>query len=257
MTVETEPRRTITIESTEVSSLRGGDLIHIALPLPQYRVVLGNTDRGHLLARNRRNAVTLVDSEGVEKRFLLSPKRKVERVTNPAVPVGPWFFYLTGTDTSDILGWWQREDALWYKTLWPLGKPFVRLWREVLDLQCRAYSLKIQTGFLSVLVIIVAVAIGLVTGTPDELSVPIGVVGGFFLQRYWEHWNVKARRKLATGTSLRVRYKPFGPEKLRYGTLKLSKWGGLIWGEESGAGVVHHTDGPAPRQSRARDMHVR
>ena len=212
MTVETEPRLTITIESTEVSSLREGDLLHVAFPLPHYRV-LSNIDRGHLLARNRRSAVTLVDSEEVEKRFRLSPERKVERVTNPAVPVGPWFFALTGTDISDYLWSWQREDALWYKALWPLAKPFVQLRREILDLQCRAYSLKLQTGFLSVLVIIVVVVIGLLTGTPDELSVPIGIVGASSLERYWDHWNAKTRRKLATGTSLRVQYKPYGPEK--------------------------------------------
>lgn len=235
MTVETEQRLTITIESTEVSSLSEGDLLHIAYLLPCYRV-LSNRDRGHLLARYRRRMVTLVDSEGVQKGFRLSPKREVERVTNPGVPVGPWFFDLKETDISDFLRMWQREDALWYKVLWPLVKPFVRLWREVLDLQCRSYSLKFQTGFLSVLVIIVAVVIGLLTGTPDELSVPVGMVGGFLLQRFWEYWNAKARRKLAKGTSLRVRYKPFGFEKLRYGTLELEKWGGLVWGERPGQG---------------------
>ena len=98
----------------------------------------------------------------------------------------------------------------------------------------RAYSLELQAGFLSVLVIILAVVIGLLTGTPDELSVPIGIVGGFSLQRYWEHWNAKTRRKLATGTSLRVRYKPYGPEKLRYGTLKLKKRGALVLGGRPG-----------------------
>lgn len=233
MTIETAPRRTITIESTEVSSLREGDLIHIALPLPQYRV-LRNTGRGHLLARTRRSAVTLVDSEGVKKRFLLSPKRTIERVTNPAIPVGPWFFDLTGTAISDYLRLWQREDALWYKTLWPLANPFVQLWRGILDLQCRVYSVKLQTGFLSVMVIIVAVVIGLVTGTPDELSVPIGIVGAFSLQQYWEYWNLKTRRKLVKGTFLRVRYKPHGPEKLRYGTLELRKKGALVLGGRPG-----------------------
>ena len=102
MTVGTEPRLTITIESTEVSSLRESDLLRLAFPLPQYRVV-SNVGQGYLLARNRRSAVTLVDSEGVGKRFRLLPDRKVERVTNPAIPVGPWFFNLTGTDISDNL----------------------------------------------------------------------------------------------------------------------------------------------------------
>ena len=57
----------------------------------------------------------------------------------------------------------------------------MQLWREILDLQCRTYSLKLQVGFLSVLVIILAVVIGLLTGTPDVLSVPIGIVAAFFV----------------------------------------------------------------------------
>lgn len=221
---------TITTETTQVSSLREGDLLHIPLPLPPYRVV-SNMGRGHLLARNRRRMVTLVDSGGVEKRFRLSPERKVQRVTNPGIPVGSWFFYLTGTDLSYYLRWWQREDALWYKVLWPLAKPLVRLWRGILDLQCRAYSIKLQADFLSVLVIIVAVVIGLLTRTPDVLSVPIGIVGAFSLTRYWEHRKAKTRRKLAKGISLRVRYKPYGPERLRYGTLELKKGGRLVLGQ--------------------------
>lgn len=233
MTVESEPRLTITTETTEVYSLCEGDLLHIAFPLPHYRV-LSNIGWGRLLERKCRSTVLLVDSEGVEERFRLSPTRRVERVTNPAIPVGPWFFDLTGTDISDHLRVWQREDALCYKMLWPLAKPFVHLWRGILDLQCRAYSLKLQAGFLSVLVIIVAVVIGLLTGTPDVLSVPIGLVGGFFLQRYWEYWSAKARRKLTMGTSLRVRYKSYGPEKLRYGTLGLEKRGALILGGRPG-----------------------
>ena len=233
MTVDTEPRLTITTEKTDVESLREGDLLHYAFPAPHYRVV-GNESRGHLLARKRRSRVTLVDSEGVQKRFCLSPTRKVSRVTNPEVPVGPWFFFLTGTDISDSLRAWQRQDALWHKTLWPLATPFVKLWREVLDLQCRAYALRLQTGFLSVLAIMVVMVIALLIGTPDELSVPIGIVGAFSLERYWQHWHAKTRRKLAKGTSMRVRYKPYGPEKMRYGTLELGDKGGVIVGGRPG-----------------------
>ncbi|WP_419927266.1 hypothetical protein [Candidatus Poriferisocius sp.] len=232
MSIGTEPTLTITTEKTEVGSLREGDLLHYTYPSPHYRVVR-NERRGNLLSPNRRSAVTLADCEGVEKRLLLSPKREVSRVTNPAVPVGPWFFYLTGTDISDNLRSWQQEDALWHKALWPLAKPFVQLWRELLDLQCRAYALKLQTGFLSVLVITLAVIIGLMTGTPDEFSVPIGLVGGFSLERYWQHWHAKTRRKLAKGTSMRVQYKPNGPHDRRYGTLELRPRGAVILGEET------------------------
>ena len=233
MSVDTKPTLTITTETTNVESLREGDLLHYAFPAPHYRVV-AHERRGHVLAPNRRSAVTLVDSEGVEKRFRLSPKREVQRVTNPAVPVGPWFFDLTGSDISDDLRAWQREDALWHKMLWPLAKPFVRMWREFLDLQCRAYTLRLQKGLLSVLAIIVVVAFGLMTGTPDELSVPIGIIGAFSLERYWEHWHARTRRKLARGTSMHVRYKPYGPEDMRYGTLALQDKGGFILGGTQG-----------------------
>lgn len=233
MSADTKETLTITTETIDVASLREGDLLHYAFPAPHYRVV-ANERRGHVLAPNRRSAVILVDSEGVAKRFRLSPRREVERVTNPAVPVGPWFFDMTATDISLSLRSWQREDALWHKTLWPLAKPFVRLWREFLDLQCRAYTLRLQRGFLSVLAIIVVVVFGILTGTPDEFSVPIGIVGAFCLERYWEHWHARARRKLATGTSMRVRYKPYGPEELRYGTLALQKKGGFILGGTPG-----------------------
>ncbi|MYH73132.1 MAG: hypothetical protein F4153_11260 [Acidimicrobiia bacterium] len=233
MSVDAEPNLTITTEKTEVGSLREGDLLHYAFPAPHYRVVC-NERRGHLLSLNRRSAVTLVDCEGVEKRFLLSPKREVNRVSNPATQAGPWLFPLTGSDISDSLRVWQREDALWHKALRPLAKPFVHLWREVLDSQCRAYALKLQTGFLGVMAIIVVAVIGILTGTPNELSVPIGIVGAFFLERYWQQWHAKARRKLAKGTAMRVQYKPYGPEKMRYGTLELKKEGGIVLGGKSG-----------------------
>ncbi|WP_419923947.1 hypothetical protein [Candidatus Poriferisocius sp.] len=232
MSVYAEPTLTITTETTDVGSLREGDLLHYAFPAPHYRVI-SNENRGRLLAPNRRREVTLVDSEGVKKWFLLSPKRKVERVTNPAVPVGPWFFDLTGTDISDSLRLWQREDALWHRALCPLAKPFVHLWREILDLQCRAYALKLRAGFWAALAVIVVTAVGLATRTAPELSVAIGIVGAFIVERCWEWWRAKSRRKLAKGVSLRVRYKPNGPKEVRYGTLELRPRGATILGEES------------------------
>ena len=231
MTVDTEPTLTITTEKTEVESLREGDLLHYAFPAPHFRVV-DNKRGGHLLAPNRRNAVTLVDSEGVEQQFRLSPKRKVNRVTNPAVPTGPWFFGLTGTDISDDLRSWQREDALWYRALWPVAKPFVRLWREILDLQCRAYSLKYRMGFWGVLAVVIVAAVGLATKTEPELTVAIGIVGAFIVERCWEQWRAKTRRKLAKGVTMRVRTEPYGPARTRYRTLELRPRGAVILGEQ-------------------------
>ena len=230
MTVDTYSEPTYTTEKTDVESLRAGDLLHYADVAPRYRVV-GNERRGNLLAPNRRSRVTLVDSESVEKQFYLSPKRSVERVENPAVPVGPWFFFLTETDISDSLRVWQRQDALWHRALSPLAKPFVRLWREILDLQCRAYALKLRAGFWAALAVIVVTAVGLATRTAPELSVAIGIVGAFIVERCWEWWRTRSRRKLAKGVSLRVRRKPNGSEGKRYRTLELRPRGATILGE--------------------------
>ena len=65
MTVETEPGLTITVESTEVSSLREGDLLHIAFPAPQNRVLRYNSKtrqaRGCFLMRLPRRGRRNVD----------------------------------------------------------------------------------------------------------------------------------------------------------------------------------------------------
>ena len=235
MTADAEPTLTITTEDTDVASLSEGDLVHVVFPAPHPRVV-SNEHRGCLLAPNRRSKLTLVDSAGTEKQFYLSPDRQVKRVTNAAIPVGPWRFVLAGTsfDLSDDLALCQRHDALWYKVLWPIARPLVQVWREILDLQCRAYSLKLRAGFWGMLFIVLAAAIGLATRTAPELSVAIGIVGAFIVERCWDWWRSKARRKLAKGVVMRVRYKPSGPEERRYGTLHLRKQGAIIVGGKPG-----------------------
>ena len=172
--------------------------------------------------------MTLVDSGGIKREFYLSPSRKVQRVTNPAVPVGPWYFELIGRDYSEELRSWQRADALWYKVLWPPTSLFVRLWRAILDLQCRAHALKLSAGFWGILFVIVVTAAGLATRTAPELSVAIGIIGAFGAERVWEWWRATTRRKLAKGINMRVRYKPCGPDTLRYGTLRLRRRGAII-----------------------------
>ena len=227
MAVDTEQRLTITTEETEVASLQKGDLLHVAFPLPHSRVV-NNESRRNLLAPNRRSRVTLVDSEGIKKQFYLSPDRKVQRVTNPAIPVGPWYFDLIGCDYSKELRSWQQADALWHKIFWPPARLFVQVWRSILDLQCRAYTLKLRAGFWGIFVAIVVTAIGLATSTAPELSVAIGILGAFAAERVWEWQRAQTRRRLAQGISMRVRYKPYGPDALRYGTLHLRPRGAII-----------------------------
>lgn len=233
MTVATEPDLTITTEDTDVASLRKDDLLHVAFLLPHCQVV-NNESRGHLLIPKRRSRVILIDSRGIKEQFYLSPNRKVQRVTNPAIPAGTWFFDLGGFDLSDTLRSWQQDDALWHKMLWPVAKPFVQLWREILDLQCSFYSLKLRAGFWGIFFVIVAIAVGLATRTAPELSVAIGIIGAFAAERVWEWWRAKTRRKLAKGISMRVRYKPHGPEAMHYGTLHLRPRNAIIVGGQPG-----------------------
>lgn len=230
MAVDAEARLTITTEETTVSALCAGDLVHVGYPLPHPQVV-SNEPVASRLAPNRRSRVTLVDSQGVEKQFRLSPRRRVKRVTNPAIPVGPWNTpeeIGLRIDVSQEVAAWQRVDALWHKALAPLGRPFARLWRGVLDLRCRAYSLRMRAGFFGILIVIVAAAIGIATRTEPEQSVAVSIVGAFIAERCWEFWRRRSRRRLAKGISMRVRYKPFGPDEMRYGTLRVTKTGAVI-----------------------------
>lgn len=220
MAVDAETKLTITTEDTTVSALCEGDLVHVGYPLPHPQMV-SNEPRASRLAPNRRSRVTLVDSEGVEKQFRLSPRRSVKRVTNPATPAGPWNTpeeIGLRIDVSQEIAAWQRVDALWHKVLAPLGRPFVRLGREVLDLQCRAHSVRLGAGFWSVVVL---VAIALATRFDPIVAVIASVIGGRLFDLCWEWWRRSTRRKIANRISMRVRCKPFGPDEMRYATLEL------------------------------------
>lgn len=233
MSVEAEPGLATTTEFIDVESLQKGDLINVWYDLPLVRVV-SNESRELLLAPRRRSRLALADSEDVQKVFYLSPKRKVTRVSNPAIQIGSWVRNPGQIDNSSMLRYWQREDTLWHKVLWPVAKPFAYLWRELVDLQCRAYALKLRAGFWGMLLVTIVTAVGLATGTAPELSVAIGIVGAFITERIWERWRPKTRRKLAKGLSMRVRYKPYGPEKWRYASLTLGLQGGVPTGKGPG-----------------------
>lgn len=236
MAIDTASEPAIGTAKTDVASLRAGDLLHVACFWP-YPQVVRNESRKNWLTQNRRSQVTLVDADGDEKRFLWSPTRPVSRVTNRSIPAGPWCSPESSRWYFDIpadLRSWQRDDALWHKVLAPLGRPFVGLWREVLDLQCRAYSLRLRAGFWGILFVVLVAAIALATRTEPELSVAIGIVGAFVVERCWEWWKRTSRRKLAKGISMRVRYKLYGPDPYSYGTLQLIPRGALIVGGTPG-----------------------
>ena len=220
MAMDTESELTITTETVDVASLSAGDLVHVGFPLPHPRVV-SNELRAIRVVRYRRSVVTLVDSEGVEKRFRLSPARSVNRVTNPAIPIGPWNTPEAiglRVDVSEQVRTWQRDDALWHKLLAPRWRPFVRLWREVLDLQCRVYAVRLGAGFWTAIVL---VAIALATRFDPVVAAVASVIGGRLFDPCWERWRRATRRKVASRISIRVRYKPFGPDEMRYATLEL------------------------------------
>ena len=234
MTADRESRLSITTEHVQVSCLGQGDLVHIAFPAPQYRVVANKSRQGRFV-RNRRNEVTLVDSDGIAKTFRWSRNRQVSRVTNPQIPVGPWHFGLFRQPrlTEMELRRWEREDALWYRMLYPLGKPFVWLWRKCRDLPSRASLLRLHAGFLGALTALLIVAVGLAARLPPEQSVAISILGAFIVERCWQAWRGQVRRNLAEGTSIRVSYKDHGSDKIRYGTLQLHKKSALILGDHA------------------------
>lgn len=234
MTADSESRLTITTEHVPVSCLGQGDLVHIAFPAPQYRVVTNESRKGRFV-RNRRSEVTLVDSDGIAKTFRWSPNRQVSRVTNPEIPVGPWRFGLFRQPrlTEMELRRWEQEDALWYKILSPLGKPFAWLWRKCRDLPSRVSLLKLHAGFLGVLTALLIVAIALAARLPPEQSVAISILGAFIVEPCWQAWRGQVRRNLAEGTSIRVSYESHGSDKMRYGTLQLRKKSALILSDQA------------------------
>ena len=160
----------ITTETVALASLEPGDLLHVTFPAPHVQVIHNESRNGIFNARLR-NKITLTDDNEASKTFCLSPNRMVQRVTNPNIEVGPWQFVWgeTSLDLTDDLVTWQREDALWYRTLSPMAVPFLKLWQALLNLPCRVYPLKLSGGFIGILVCIIAAAVTL--ALPDRPSI--------------------------------------------------------------------------------------
>ena len=218
----------ITTEKVAVSSLEPGDLLHVVFPCPHLQVV-HNERRGGLIKARRRSKVTLTDKNDMSKSFYLSPERMVNRVTNPNIKVGTWQYNFGGPgDLTVYLAAWQREDALWYRTLSPLAAPFLKLWQALLDLPCRVYPLRLSGGFIGVMVCIIAAAVTLASQTDPQFSVAISIAGAFIAERSWEAWKVRIRHKIAKGVSLRVRYRLGSESTTRYGVLRLETVGAVI-----------------------------
>lgn len=226
----------ITTEQIPVTALLSGDVLHVSYPSP-HLLVSANESRRQLLCPNRRNRVTLEDSDGITKQFYLSPNRSVQRVTNPAIPIGPWSWtWGWERDLTADLSRLEREDALWHRLLWPLSRPFVWGWNRVLDIPCRIYALKLHAGFLLLLSSVVLAAAALAARTAPEHAVAIAIVGSFIVERWWERWRSYSRRKLFHGIKLRVRYRRSEPpgQRMRYGTLELCRRGSIILGGRPG-----------------------
>ena len=225
----------ITTETVALASLEPGDLLHVTFPAPHVQVI-HNESRNGIFNSRLRNKITLTDDNEVSKTVCLSPNRMVQRVTNPNIEVGPWQFVWgeTSLDLTDDLVTWQREDALWYRTLSPMAVPFLKLWQALLNLPCRVYPLKLSGGFIGILVCIIAAAVTLASQTDPQFSVAISILGAFIAERTWEAWKVRIRHKIARGVSLRVRYRAGSEAKARYGVLRLEKVGALIVGGTPG-----------------------
>ena len=226
-----EPDRlAITTEKIALASLEPGDLLHVTFPAPHVQV-LDNERRAGIFKVKLRNKIALRDDNDVSKTFYISPERMVQRVTNPNIQVGPWHYTIWGGTTLDLtddLATWQREDALWYRTLSPVAVLFVRFWQALLNLPCRVYPLKLSGGFVGILICIVVAAVALASRTDPQFSVAISILGAFISERFWEAWKVRIRHKIARGVSLRVRYRLASDTKARYGVLRLEEVGAII-----------------------------
>lgn len=126
-------------------------------------------------------------------------------------------------DTDWSLAFDTRRPTRWHK----LGQR-PREWarsarRRVLDLQCLAYVIRLRAGSWVVCAALLIVVLGFATQFDAAQTVVLGVAGAFGLERYWESRTRRSHRRLASGISFRVRYKPFGPDQPRYCTMQLAR----------------------------------
>lgn len=227
-----------TIRPIEVRDLRAGDILYLALPLLAYSV-LDNMPKRNLGGRTSRNIVTLVDVTGEVRKYSFSPTRKFHKVAEGSLGLAPW-----AGIPLELVTTAAKEDALATKIGDPLTRPFRSTRHAIIDLQCYLQSLRIHSGFLTLLTILIVFTVAQPFNLSTAAAVALSIVGAFLVEQYWVYWKQHVRRKLAKGYTTRVRFHPFGTEDWKYATLMVEPAGGLLRrddGDDSQPGGVLFT----------------
>ena len=211
-----------TIQSIEVKDLRADDILYLALPLLAYSV-MDNTFKRNLGESTSRSILTLVDVTGEVRRYSFSPTRKFHKVTEGSLGLAPWAGIPLELVTDAA-----KEDALLTKIVDPIIRPFRSTLHVIVDLQCYLQSLRIHSGFLTLVTILIIFTVAQPFKLSTAAAVAISIIGAFLVEQYWVYWKQHVRRKLAEGYTTRVRFHPFGTEDWKYATLKVEPDGGLL-----------------------------
>ena len=223
---DTEGQSVLSTKRVAVRELEEDELLLWGIPAHAHKVTAIRHER-RLGGLPSRHVVSLSDVDGVRKDYSLSPDRRLVVTTDPRMPIASW---------DDVSTQFFKEmsdaDSRWHRITRRYLRPVQPLVRVVRDLQCFAYSIRLQAGFIGILFIVLVFAFGLDALLDSRISVVISIVGAFALERIWSYWRRRVRRKLADGLSMTVRFRPFGPiERYRYGTLEVTRTGAIITGD--------------------------
>ena len=210
----------ISIAQTTASCLTPGNLLYLAVPLLPYRVV-ATRFRKNLGGPTRRIVLSLSDARGEIRNFNVLPQRVMYRVEEGSIPIAPW----RGLPLDEISEL-AHEDALTSRLMKPIRSILGTLSRGLLDLQCHIYYARLHIKLVAV-VIAVSAPITILALSTELFASAVGtivataasIVGAFLIERTWVYSRQDVRRNLVTGFSMRVRYRPFETDTMKYTTL--------------------------------------
>ena len=210
----------ISIAQTTASCLTPGNLLYLAVPLLPYRVVATRFCK-NLGGPTGRVILSLSDATGEIRDFSVLPHRVMYRVAIGSIPLAPWRG-LPLAEISEV----AHEDALTTRLIKPIRRILGTLLQGLLDLQCHFYYVRLHIKLFAVVIAVSAPMIILAIWT-EVFASAVGtivatvasIVGAFIIERTWVYSRQDVRRNLVTGFSMRIRFRPFGTETMKYVTL--------------------------------------
>ena len=225
MTIVDTADEAFVIEETRPDLLEVNDFLYLAVPLLPYRVIEVDFRR-YLGGRTSKILLTLVDITDTRKTVSLVPDRKIYRIVEGSLTLAPWSgLPLESVETM------IKEDRFIYRLFAPIISSISALYRFVSDLQCYVYSLKFQAGFIGLLFVVIASAIGLARNVAEEMLVAISIFGAFVLESVWINWKRSIPRKLGKGFRMRISFSRFGTDKYKFGSLRVESHSATIMPE--------------------------